>query len=131
MENHPSQSEKFVQATSVAKREMTREEYVYKKKPNTLGQALSQFISSRGLASSMQNQQLTDVWKEVAGERIAAGTKIGTLKNGTLSVFVGNSALLGELVSFHQQSLLKGLQKSYSQQQIKQLKFRLKNSAGN
>lgn len=100
------------------------------KKPVPLSAVLNEVIQKRGINRMQGNNQLQEVWKTVAGEQIASQTKVGELRNGSLQILVGNSPLLGELVSFHQASLLKGMQKAMPEMKLKSLKFRLNSSVG-
>ena len=72
------------------------------------------------------NAQLAEAWKTAAGERIASRTKVLGLKSGVLEIGVANSALLNELASFHQLPLLKKMRDGYSEQSIRDLRFKLK-----
>jgi predicted nucleic acid-binding Zn ribbon protein len=66
---------------------------------------------------------LRDLWSEVAGEQIAAQTRVLGLKNGVLSVGVSTSPLLSELAAFHSEQLLAGLQAKRGKA-IRELRFR-------
>lgn len=99
--------------------------------PQPLAKALSELIALRGFARVRGDAQLTSVWSEVAGETIAAQTKVIGIKRGVLQVSVSNSPLLGELVSFHKTSLLKALKKQHADLKIRDLKFRLKAISNN
>lgn len=72
------------------------------------------------------NAQLAEAWNNAAGERIASRTKVMGLKAGVLEVGVANAALLNELASFHQLPLLKKMRTEYSEQTIRDLRFKLK-----
>ncbi len=68
------------------------------------------------------------MWGKSAGEQIAAKTKVLGVSNGVLKIGVGNAALLGELVSFHRDSLLAAVRKHEFGAEIRDLKFRLHES---
>ena len=94
--------------------------------PVPLSAALSELIARKGFARVQGNAQLIGVWKAVAGERIAARTKVLGLKRGVMEVAVDNSALMTELVSFHKTALVHRLQKEHSDQKIRDIRFKLR-----
>lgn len=96
--------------------------------PRPVAQALSELIVRRGLAREQAGAQLQAAWAEAVGPQFAAQTRVVGLKRGVLEVGVGNAALLSELVSFHNQSLLDTLQTSRPELSVRSLKFRLKSS---
>jgi hypothetical protein len=93
-----------------------------------VSQALSELIALRGLARLRGESQLADVWKQVAGPRIAEGTRVLGINRGALQIAVTNAPLLSELVSFHKPSLLQALQTEHPDLKIRDLKFRLRGS---
>jgi predicted nucleic acid-binding Zn ribbon protein len=95
-------------------------------RPQPLGEVLSRLIALRGYGRVQGQRQLADVWREAAGEKIAAKTKVMGIKNGVLQVGVSNAALLSELASFHRHSLLEALQASSGELAIRDVKFRLR-----
>ena len=72
------------------------------------------------------NSQLVAIWKQVVDERTAERTKVLGLKRGVLEVGVTNSALLNELVSFQKTVLLDRLKAEHPEQNIKDIRFRLR-----
>lgn len=94
--------------------------------PMPLGKALAELIALRGFARSGARNELKTAWQAVAGERIAAHTRVLSLNRGVLQVGVFNSALLGELTSFHRTTLLDALQQEHASLKIRDLKFRLR-----
>ena len=97
--------------------------------PQHLSQTLSELIALRGLARLRGSAQLDSVWKQVAGPVIATQTQVLGMKRGVLNLGVSNAPLLGELVSFHKESLLRSLQRERPELNIGDLKFRLKSSS--
>ena len=65
------------------------------------------------------------VWRQVAGDEIAAQTRVGGIKSGVLHVTVTSSALLGELVSFLKPDILKKLKHEHAELRVRDIKFRL------
>ena len=94
--------------------------------PQPISAAISEYIARRGFSRVQGNAQLANDWAKVAGERIAAKTKVMGLARGTLQIGVASSALLNEIASFHRADLLKKIQAEYPDHKIKDLKFKLK-----
>lgn len=94
--------------------------------PRPIGEAISELIRARGLARRNSDRQLSGVWSEVAGERIASATRVEGLKRGVLQVAVANAAMLNELVSFHRHNLLKSLKARDEKLKVRDIKFRLR-----
>lgn len=92
--------------------------------PRPIAESLSELIALRGWARSAANEDLDRLWKEVAGEGIAARTRVGAIKRGVLQVLVDNSALLAELAGFRRDELLQALIERAPELQLKGLKFR-------
>jgi hypothetical protein len=97
--------------------------------PQRLGDALSELVALKGLARSGAAEQLSQAWKQAAGERIASETRVVAVKNRSLEIEVASAALMYELDSFHKSSLLEALQQQPGLE-INRLKFRLKGSLG-
>lgn len=94
--------------------------------PGRLGEALSQLISLRGFARVRADEQLAEIWKEVAGPRIADDTRLLGINRGVLKVAVNNAPLLSELVAFYKASLLEELNDRHPELKISGLTFRLR-----
>tara|TARA_B100000029_G_scaffold459450_1_gene489557 strand:+ start:2367 stop:2690 length:324 start_codon:yes stop_codon:yes gene_type:complete len=97
--------------------------------PQRLGDTISELVALKGLAKSGAAEQLTQAWHEVAGERIAAETRVVAVKNRSLQVEVTSSALMYELDSFHKPGLIAAM-KQQPGLNITGIKFRLKGSLG-
>lgn len=100
--------------------------------PQSLGDVVTRLVALRGYAQSGGQRQLERMWRHAAGEEIGRTTRVLGLKNGTLMIGVGSSALLSELAAFHKQDLLQKV-RSGSEGRICDLKFRLRgdlNAAG-
>ena len=94
--------------------------------PQPLSAALAELIARRGFARMQGTSQLVSIWKQVVDERTAERTKVLGLKRGVLEVGVTNSALLNELVSFQKTVLLGRLQAEHPEQNINDIRFRLR-----
>lgn len=93
--------------------------------PQHLSNALSEFITLRGLARIRSDAQLDAIWRDVAGSVVALQTKVQGISRGVMQVSVSNSPLLSELAMFHKFSLLKVLREKYPNLNVHELKFRL------
>jgi len=94
--------------------------------PQALGDVLSRLMALRGYGRVRGGQQLAEIWRTAAGEKIAARTRVMGLKHGVLQIGVSNAALLSELASFHRHSLLESLRQCGREHGIRDLKFRLR-----
>ena len=94
--------------------------------PRPLGEAISQFISERGLAGSAGLGTLNELWKEIVGEDIGQRSRVTAIRNGTLEIGVKSSALLNELVGFYGDEFLDLIKADDRGRSVKAIKFRLK-----
>jgi predicted nucleic acid-binding Zn ribbon protein len=98
--------------------------------PAKMDRLVSELLTRRGYARVKAASQLTDLWRDVAGERIAGMTVAGTIRRGMLEVTCKNSAVMQE-VAFQKHSLVTklnqkmGSQGNQENQQIKDLKLRV------
>lgn len=91
--------------------------------PQPIGNVLSQLMSRRGYARVQSAAAYEEAWREAAGPLIAAYTRVGQLRRGTLEIVVGNSTLVQEL-GFQKQTLLKSLAQRLPDEGIENLRFR-------
>lgn len=94
--------------------------------PQPIGKVLSDLFALKGYARVQGNEQLHKHWKAVAGEALAAQTRVVGMKRGVLQVGVSNAPLLSELVAFRRPQLLKQLQEEASELKVRDLKFILR-----
>jgi|TARA_B110000438_G_C15653542_1_gene580641 predicted nucleic acid-binding Zn ribbon protein len=95
--------------------------------PAKMDRLVSELLTRRGYARVKAASQLTDVWDDVVGDRIAGMTRAGTIRRGTLEVTCKNSAVMQEL-AFKKHSLVTKLNQkmgSQANQQIQDLKLRV------
>lgn len=100
----------------------------FSKPPGHLSTAITRLIQLRGLSESGGRQQLREQWKQVAGERIAAGTRPIGLNRGVLEVSVHNAPLLSEIAQFHKSELLKRWKQMFPEVKVNNLRFKLSSS---
>lgn len=93
--------------------------------PQPISVALAELIARRGWARATADDDLSRVWAEVAGERVAKRTRVGRIKRRVLHVAVESSALLGELAGFRKDDLLARLNERRPELGLEDLKFRL------
>jgi len=100
--------------------------------PSSLSAILSELMNRRGYARVQGNTQLREQWNEVAmeiiGDHVDGKTKVLNLRNGTLEIAVGNSALIGEMESFLKATLLEELQTRHPDLKVRALKFKKRGS---
>jgi predicted nucleic acid-binding Zn ribbon protein len=93
--------------------------------PQPLSFALSELIALRGFARVRSDDELRTAWKRVAGDELAAQTKILQLTRGVLTIAVSSAPLLNELAAFQSADLLQRLKQQAPNLNVKSLKFRL------
>ncbi len=93
--------------------------------PVHVSAALSELIQRRGFAQAGGQAELQTAWNEIAGTQTAKQTRVTGISRGAMQIEVSGSALLSELAAFRRASLLKGLNESFPELKIKDLKFRL------
>ena len=92
-------------------------------KPARLGQLLQSLVRRKGLAEQSSGQELEQLWKNTAGERVAAKSYVRKLRSGVLEVGVTNGAILEELTCYLQHELLPAMQQKHPEPPINSLKF--------
>ena len=95
--------------------------------PAKMDRLVSELLTRRGYARVKAASQLTDVWSDVVGDRIAGMTTAGTIRRGIMEVTCKNSAVMQEL-AFKKHSLVTKLNQkmgSQANQQIQDLKLRV------
>ncbi|MCC7085800.1 MAG: DUF721 domain-containing protein [Pirellulales bacterium] len=92
--------------------------------PRQIGDVLTQLIARRGYAREISTAEIERVWAAAVGEKIAKFTRPGNIRRGTLEVVVANNLLVQEL-GFQKDQVLKKLQISAPQENIKNLRFRV------
>ncbi|HVJ68831.1 MAG TPA: DUF721 domain-containing protein [Caulifigura sp.] len=91
--------------------------------PEAIGGIVSRLFQMRGYGRSQGDAELRELWSEIAGDQIAASTRVMGLRNGVLTIGVTSSPLLSELSAFHSERLLEGLQAKHGKR-IRDLKFK-------
>jgi len=92
--------------------------------PQAIGNVLSELMARGGFARVQSAGALSGAWREAAGPLVAAYTRVGQIRAGTLDVIVGNSTLVQEL-GFQKQDLIAALASLLPDERIKNLRFRV------
>ena len=95
-----------------------------KTEPKAVGDVISDLFAQRGYGRIQGDRQLQQAWQDVAGEEVAAFTRVVGLKNGVLQVTVSNSAMLAELASFRKQEFQEKFSEQYESLKIQDIKFK-------
>lgn len=91
--------------------------------PARLGNVLNKLVRQKGIAEQSSGNELDQIWKQAAGERIAAKSFVRKLHNGVLEVCVTNGAILEELSSYLKHDLLEEVSSKHPDPPITSLKF--------
>jgi predicted nucleic acid-binding Zn ribbon protein len=92
--------------------------------PRQIGDVLAQLIARRGYAREQSTAAVEEAWREAAGGEIAAISRAGSVRRGTLEVLVPNNLLAQEL-GFQRDQLIAKLQKLSPETKITKLRFRI------
>ena len=94
--------------------------------PLPLANALAELIAVRGFARRQADADLQAAWETATQNQWPGKTHASRVVKGVLQVTVTSSALLSELISFHQATLTEAFQQHAPHLKIKSIKFRLK-----
>lgn len=102
-------------------REVTRSSA---RRPKKIADVMAQLLTQRGYGRIAANEQLGAAWAAAAGEPLAAASRPGKLRRGTLEVIVTNSTSMQEF-TFHKQRILAELTRQLPSANIRDLRFRV------
>ena len=74
----------------------------------TAGQLIDAVLSKHGVGEEIRERRLATEWRETVGERVAARTWPGSIRNGTLVLWVANSSWMHQL-SFVKDDLIENI----------------------
>ncbi|MCL2117746.1 MAG: DUF721 domain-containing protein [Planctomycetaceae bacterium] len=94
------------------------------RQPERIGKILTRIMARRGFQRQISQEVLETVWGKMVGETLAGKTRIGSLRRGTLEVFIRHKIFEQEL-SFRQAELVQALNAALGENKIKRLKFTL------
>jgi hypothetical protein len=96
----------------------------YARKPKKIADVLAQLITTRGYGRFQSDANLTTAWQQAAGEKIAAYTRPGRIRRGTLEVTVTNSTVVQEL-TFQKPQIITQLKTAMPDANIRDIRFRI------
>ena len=111
----------FEQANDLVKKRQR-----YFRRPKRTAELLSKLMARKGYAQTESQTELESVWNDIAGSNWQNKTKVGSIRQGVLEIFVSNSAVNQQL-EFQKKSFLNELQKRLPQNNLKDLRFRVGN----
>ena len=94
-----------------------------------LGDVLASVLQKRGYGKPLANEGARKAWAAVAGERLAARTRVATFRDGILTIEVDSAAQRYELEAFRGQELLAALQRDRSIPAVRKIVFRVGSGA--
>ena len=111
-------------AIDFAARRQREEKRAYARRPKKIADIVAQLLTQRGYGRIEANEQLAEAWAAAAGEPLAAASRPGKLRRGTLEVAVTNSTMMQEF-TFHKQRILAELGRALPDAKIRDLRFRV------
>lgn len=93
-------------------------------KPERIGKIITRIMARQGFQRQIAQELLESAWLEAVGETLAGQTQLGTLRRGTLEIFIRHKLLEQEL-SFRQVELVQALNTAIGENKIKRLRYTL------
>lgn len=90
-----------------------------------IGEIITEYMSSSGLARRWSARDIHEAWIEAAGEEAAGHSQVVGLKNGVLSVIVDSAPCLHEMANFRKREILNEVRSRKGCEQISDIEFRL------
>jgi predicted nucleic acid-binding Zn ribbon protein len=118
-------------ADAIADVQRTREQQhcFPRPRPKRMGDLVARLLAKRGYAQIQAAGEVVAAWQAAVGAKLAAHTRVGALKTGTLNVIVASTGLLQELL-FQKDDLLTRINKQLHSTTIKKLHLRTGNVTG-
>jgi predicted nucleic acid-binding Zn ribbon protein len=95
-----------------------------------VGDTILSVMKKLGLEDRFWEQSLVSEWSTLVGEQVARHTRPGRIQQGTLHVFVTNSAWLHELMRYGQRPMLENIQRRFGREKIRSLRLQADPDAG-
>jgi len=92
--------------------------------PQRVGEILSDFLETSGLAGKLKHLEVYGAWEETVGPGILPHTRVAGFAHHKLYVDVDSASHLHELRTFHKGQLLKELQGRVANLLIQDIVFR-------
>lgn len=96
----------------------------FRKPPQRIDELLSKLLARRGYGQLQAIDELNRVWHDVVNSKLAADSRPGNVRSGTLDVFAKNSAVVQEL-TFQTGAILRKLGEMAPNMGIKKLRIRI------
>jgi hypothetical protein len=96
----------------------------YMRRPKKIADVIAQLLTKRGYGRIQTNADLGSAWAAAAGETLAACSRPGKLRRGTLEITVTNSTMMQEF-TFQKQHILAELGRTLPDAKIRDLRFRV------
>jgi predicted nucleic acid-binding Zn ribbon protein len=93
-------------------------------KPQRIGDVLAELMARRGYAREQSFERYAEVWRQVAGEMLAASSRATQVRRGVLEVLVSNSTMIQE-IAFQKSELVKRLAAALPEENIRDLRLRV------
>ncbi len=94
------------------------------RQPKTISDVVAQLFAKRGYAARKSNEQLGDLWRQIAGEPLAKYSQAVAIRRGQLEVVVANSLMLQE-IDFEKTRIVAALSEALPETNITGLKLRV------
>jgi len=88
-----------------------------------VGRAVEQWLRGSGLLNQSVHAELERAWREVAGQGLAAETRLVGIRRERLWIEVTSAPLRAELEGFRKAELLQGLSQHYTRSHIADIRF--------
>lgn len=92
----------------------------------SFGDILSGLVSRHGIGRKREEDDLTDVWKELLGKELAPYSCVGSVRRGTLEILVSDAILIQELL-FQKEELLRKMKERFPEANFLDIRFRVGN----
>src|SRR5262245_60591760 len=93
-------------------------------KPQRIGDVLAELMARRGYARQQSFERYAEVWRQVAGEMLAACSRATQVRRGVLEVLVSNSTMIQE-IAFQKPQLVRRLADALPEEKIRDLRLRV------
>ena len=111
-------------AIDFATRRQREERRSYARRPKKIADVVAQLLTNRGYGRIEANADLANAWAAAAREPLAADSRPGKIRRGTLEVSVTNSTVMQEF-TFQKQRILAELGRKMPDAKIRDLRFRI------
>ena len=124
MDDDDRQARASDHATDFAARRDREARRAYARRPKKIADVVAQLIAKRGYGRLEADDQLASAWSAAAGSALAAVSRAGKMRRGTLEVWVANSIAMQEF-GFEKDRILDELARTLPDAKIRGLKFRV------